>query len=223
MKTSIIVPVLNEAAGMPGLIDHLAALARQGAEVLIVDSDSSDGSAMLAGRSGLRVIRSERGRARQMNAGAANASGDVLLFLHADTRLPQDALQRVEACLQDGRCWGRFDVRISGRPAMLQVVACLMNWRSRVTGIATGDQAIFMTQRAYDAIGGFPDQPLMEDIEVSKRLRNLSQPACIASRVTTSGRRWETHGVWRTIFLMWRLRWEYWRGRPASELARAYR
>jgi rSAM/selenodomain-associated transferase 2 len=160
-----------------------------------------------------------------MNAGAAVATAPRLLFLHADTRLPADALDLVCSAL-DAHAWGRFDVRISGRSAWLHVVAAMMNARSRWSGIATGDQAIFMTRAAFDVVGGFPDQPLMEDIELSRRLKRLPQrpaPACLRARVTTSGRRWERHGVWRTIWLMWRLRWLYWRGTPAETLAGMYR
>lgn len=223
VKLSIIVPVLNEADGIPGLIEHLLPLRHEGAELLLVDGASTDTTVSLAGGAGLPVIRAERGRARQMNAGAAQACGDSLLFLHADTRLPDQALQLIGSCLEGARCWGRFDVRISGRPALLKLVAALMNLRSRWTGVATGDQAMFMTRRAFDAVGGFPEQPLMEDVEMSKRLRRLSRPVCIQARATTSGRRWESRGVWRTILLMWRLRWAYWRGVPASRLAEAYR
>lgn len=223
MKISIVVPVLNEAPTIAALGAHLAPLMRQGVEVLIVDGGSVDGTPALARFAGLPSITTEPGRARQMNAGAAHTSGEVLLFLHADTTLPADAISRIGSCLHAGRVWGRFDVRISGRPAMLKVVASMINWRSRLTGIATGDQAMFMTREAYRTAGGFPDLALMEDIEMSRRLRAQSPPACSTSKVTTLGRRWETHGVRRTIFLMWRLRWAYWRGRPASELARAYR
>jgi GT2 family glycosyltransferase len=114
-------------------------------------------------------------------------------------------------------------VQITGRPAALKVVAWMMNQRSRWTGIATGDQAIFMRRAAFAAVGGFPDQPLMEDIEICKRLRDLAWPVCLADKAITSGRRWEAHGVWRTVLLMWRLRWAYWRGVPAEQLAKAYR
>jgi hypothetical protein len=122
-----------------------------------------------------------------------------------------------------GAPWGRFDVRINGRSPLLHVVAWLMNQRSRWTGIATGDQALFVQRALFQRIGGFPDQPLMEDIEISRRLRKLARPFCLRQRVVTSGRRWDTRGVWRTIFLMWRLRWLYWRGVPPQVLAEAYR
>ncbi|MFY3383993.1 TIGR04283 family arsenosugar biosynthesis glycosyltransferase [Paracidovorax sp. MALMAid1276] len=222
-KLSVIVPVLNEMANLPGLCHHLMLLSRQGAEVIVVDGGSEDDSAALIECMGFQLVRAPRGRALQMNAGAAAASGDALLFLHADTRLPPSALQRMESHLGATMAWGRFDVVIEGKPAMLKVVAWLMNQRSRLTSIATGDQALFMTRAAFDAVEGFPQQPLMEDIEICRRLRRLVPPICLTDRVLTSGRRWEQRGLWRTIFLMWRLRWGYWRGVPASQLAEAYR
>lgn len=224
MKLSIIVPVLNECDELPRLLRGLLPLVRQGHEVIVADGGSADGSVEIAECTGFAVVRSSSSRARQMNAAAAHATGDVLVFLHADTRLPEGAgLLIGQALSEQDSQWGRFDVCIAGHPFMLRVVGFCMNWRSRLTGIATGDQAIFISRAAYDKVGGFPDQPLMEDIEISKRLRQLSSPACIKRCVTTSGRRWEMRGVWRTIFLMWRLRWKYWRGMPAQQLAEAYR
>ena len=223
MKLSVIVPLLNEARELPGLLERLSPLIRNGSEVIVVDGGSDDGSAQIAERAGFTVVRASRGRARQMNAGASQASGDVLLFLHADTQLPDAAETAIAHGLADsGRVWGRFDVRITGRSPMLRVVGCLMNVRSRLTGIATGDQAMFVTRPAFDAVGGFPDQPLMEDIELSLRLRKGSAPACLRQQVTTSDRRWERDGVWRTIALMWRLRWLYWTGTPPERLAKLY-
>ncbi|MGE0099340.1 MAG: TIGR04283 family arsenosugar biosynthesis glycosyltransferase [Hydrogenophaga sp.] len=224
MRCSIIVPMLNEAQGLPRLLARLRALERQGCEVLIVDGGSDDGGAERAAQAGFRVLSSPRGRARQMNQGAAHATGDVLLFLHADTQLPDGALVTLRRALQrSGAPWGRFDVVIEGRHPMLRVVAWLMNLRSRWTGIATGDQAIFVTREAFDTVGGYPDQPLMEDIELSSRLLHRARPVCIRDRVQTSGRRWESRGVWRTVLLMWQLRWAYWRGAPAVQLAQRYR
>lgn len=222
-RPAIIVPVLNEAPNLPRLSNRLMPIAQAGIEVLFVDGGSTDGTPQLVEAAGFRLIRTERGRARQMNAGARAAGGDVLIFLHADTMLPAGALQAIDAALDGGREWGRFDVHIAGRPRLLRVVAGMMNLRSRVTGIATGDQAMFMTRAAFESVGGFPDQPLMEDIELSRRLRARTRPACLRAKVTTSGRRWESRGVWRTIFLMWRLRWDYWRGVPPDRLAEAYR
>jgi rSAM/selenodomain-associated transferase 2 len=228
MRLSIIIPVLNEAKGLPSLFERIKSVCRSKNEVIVVDGGSEDDSRQVASRAGAQVICSERGRARQMNAGAAVAKGDILLFLHADTLLPPAADSAIEDAIQraggiNENAWGRFDVGISGRSIMLPVIASMMNWRSRLTGIATGDQAMFMTRRAFISVGGFPDQPLMEDVEVSKRLRALSGPICLADRVVTSGRRWEAHGVWKAIWLMWRLRWAYWRGTDAAELARLYR
>lgn len=208
---------------MPDLITQLGSLTCQGAEVLLVDGGSIDDSVALAQAAGLMVLTTEPGRARQMNHGAASTTRALLLFVHADTTLPQQALKTVSSSLSDAACWGRFDVEITPGPALLKVVALLMNWRSRLTGIATGDQALFMTRTAFERAGGFPDQPLMEDIDLSTQLRRQAWPVCLRDRVKTSGRRWEKYGVWSTVFLMWRLRWAHWRGVPASVLARRYR
>ena len=217
-------PVLNEAAGLGAALQALAPLLARGAELIVADGGSSDHSAALAKAGGAQLVNAPRGRALQMNAGAAQARGDVLLFLHADTVLPASADQLVNEALASGsRVWGRFDVLITGRPAMLRLIAALMNLRSRWTGIATGDQAMFMSRSAFESVGGFPAQPLMEDIEMSRRLLHLSRPACLRAKVQTSGRRWESRGVWRTVLLMWRLRFAYWRGAPPERLAELYR
>ena len=220
---SIVIPVLDEAAGIQALLASLAPLRARGAELIVVDGGSSDATPALAAPLADLLLVAARGRARQMNAGAARAQGQALLFLHADTTLPPGADRLVQQALAGAAVWGRFDVHISGRPLMLRVVAALMNCRSRWTGIATGDQAMFVRRDLFMQVGGFADQPLMEDIALSRRLRAIAAPACLRARVTTSGRRWLSRGVWRTIFLMWRLRWRYWRGEPAELLARAYR
>ena len=221
---SIVVPMLNEAANLPALIAHLSIWRERACEVVLVDGGSDDGSVELARAAGLRVIDSARGRALQMNAGAALCRGEILLFLHADTRLPDAADVAVcHALTSPARHWGRFDVRIEGRPSMLRVVAAAMNLRSRLSGIATGDQAIFVRRALFEAVGGFPELALMEDIALSARLRRQWRPVCLRQRVRTCGRRWEQRGVWRTIVLMWRLRWAYWRGVPAERLAEAYK
>ncbi len=224
---SIILPVRNEAAGIAAALQALAPLRDRGAQVIVVDGGSSDDTVARA-QSVLapdgQLLRSPAGRALQMNAGAQQAQGAVLLFLHADTLLPPEADMLVKQALASGsHVWGRFDVRIAGRPWMLKVIAALMNRRSRYSGIATGDQALFMTRAAFHAVGGFPNQALMEDIEISRRLLCLSRPACLSQCVVTSGRRWETRGVWRTIWLMWRLRWAYWLGASPDALAQRYR
>jgi rSAM/selenodomain-associated transferase 2 len=220
---SVIVPVLNEAAGIEATLQALAPLRQRGVEVIVVDGGSSDDTPRLAKPLASTVLTAPRGRARQMNAGAAAARGSVLLFLHADTQLPPQADQPVQNAITSGAVWGRFDVRISGSAWMLRVVAELMNVRSHWSGIATGDQALFVRRAVFERVGGFPDQALMEDIELSKRLCKVSRPARLRARVVTSGRRWESRGVWRTIFLMWRLRWRYWRGETPAQLAEAYR
>ena len=222
---SIVVPVLDEAAHVAALLDTLAPLRARGAEVIVVDGGSSDATAALAGPRADAVITAMRGRARQMNAGAAQARGQRLLFLHADTHMPHAADVTIAAALArapSDLAWGRFDVRIAGQARLLRLIAALMNLRSRCSGIATGDQGLFMTRAAFNAVGGFPDQPLMEDIEISKRLRRLARPICLHQQVTTSGRRWEQHGVWGTMALMWRLRFLYWLGVSAERLAPQY-
>ena len=220
---SIVIPALNEAAGIEATLRALQPLRARGVELVLADGGSGDGTAALA-RTWVDVVAdAPRGRPVQMNAGAALARAEVLLFLHADTRLPPLADVLVLQAVATGACWGRFDVRIEGRPWMLRVVATLMNLRSRASGIATGDQAIFVKREAFERVGGFPAQPLMEDVEISRRLKRLGRPACLSAKVCTSGRRWEQRGVWRTILLMWQLRWRYWRGESAARLAEAYR
>ncbi len=223
MKLSIVMPLLDEAATLSAALAALAPLRARGHELIVVDGGSGDGSASLAAAACDALVAAARGRARQMNAGAAVAAGQVLLFLHADTKLPQAADADVLRAVEGGAGWGRFDVVIEGRSPWLPMVAWCMNLRSRWSGIATGDQAIFVTRDWFQRLGGFADQPLMEDIELSRRLRALGPPACLRQRVRTSGRRWDQHGVWRTVALMWRLRWRYWRGAPPEALARDYR
>ena len=218
MKLSVIVPALNEAGVLAGALQALAPLRARGHEVIVADGGSEDGSASLAAPLADRVIVAPRGRAAQMNAGAAAATGEALVFLHADTRLPRDADEAIGAALQT-HDWGRFDVNIEGDRLALGIVAFFMNLRSRLTGIATGDQAIFVRRMAF---AGFPDIALMEDVAFSKAMRLRSPPACLRQAVVTSGRRWQRHGVLRTVILMWRLRLAYWRGVSPDELARRY-
>ena len=219
---SIIVPVLNEAAGIAESLTALAPYRRRGVEVIVVDGGSGDRTAALARPLADQVIGAPRGRAAQMNAGARIARAEVLLFLHADTRLPDEADGLItDGLARSGRAWGRFDVRINGHPS-LAIVATMMNLRSRFTGVATGDQAMFVARAAFDSVGRFPDVPLMEDIALSRQLRRLGRPLCLRARVTTSGRRWERHGIVRTILLMWQLRLAYFFGAEPATLARRY-
>lgn len=220
---SVIVPTLNEASGIVANLSALQPLRRRGSEIIVVDGGSTDDTPALAAPLADRVISARRGRASQMNAGAARARGDVLLFLHADTRLPvsADALL-AKRFADETRLWGRFDVDIEGTHPLLGVVAWFMNRRSRLTGIATGDQAIFTRREAFAKVGGFPEIPLMEDIALSRRLKCLGRPLCLSERAATSGRRWEQRGVLRTIVLMWRLRMRYGLGADPARLAQDY-
>jgi rSAM/selenodomain-associated transferase 2 len=217
-RLTVVVPALNEAAGIRRCLERLAPLRARGHEVIVADGGSSDGTPALAAPLADRVIAAPRGRARQMNSGAAAAAGDALLFLHADTLLPEGADRLVLEALA-ARAWGRFDVRLDSPRAALAVVAFFMNARSRLTGIATGDQAIFVRRAEFV---GFPEIVLMEDVAFSKAMRRVSPPACLRARVLTSARRWERDGVARTVLLMWRLRFAYWRGADPVELARRY-
>lgn len=222
MRISVVIPALNEAGGIAATLRALQPLRVRGHEVLVVDGGSTDATAARAVGLCDRLLQAPRGRARQMNAGARAARGDVLWFLHADTRVPADA----DALLLEAlarRAWGRFDVRLSGTQPLLRVVAALMNLRSRITGIATGDQGLFVRREAFERVGGFPDIPLMEDIALSRALGRHDRPACLRTRLVTSSRRWERHGVLRTVLLMWRLRFDYWRGVPPERLAARYR
>ena len=219
---SIIIPVLNEARGIVRSLEGLQDFRRTGAEIIVVDGGSVDDTQRLAGGLADRIILADRGRGRQMNAGAATARGNAFLFLHADTCLPAAALTAVADALASGATWGRFDVRIDGSLHGLGLVARMMNLRSRLTGIATGDQAIFVTREAFRRVGGFPEIALMEDIVLSRELRALAWPACFSDRVTTSGRRWERNGLLRTILMMWRLRLRFHFGASPADLAREY-
>ena len=223
-RLSIIIPTLDEAEGIVATLESLGALRRRGHEVIVVDGGSTDGTAALAAGLGDRVIAASAGRAAQMNAGARAAAGDVFLFLHADSRLPEEADRQVlQGLAAGGFAWGRFDVRIAGSHPLLRVVEAMMNLRSRLTHICTGDQAIFVRREAFDAVGGYPGQELMEDIAISARLRRVSAPLCLRARCLTSARRWENQGVLRTVVLMWWLRLQYALGAAPGRLARGYR
>jgi rSAM/selenodomain-associated transferase 2 len=219
---SIIMPVLDEAAGIEAALMALAPCRERGAEVIVVDGGSRDDTRLRARPLADCVLAASRGRAAQMNAGRAAARGDVLLFLHADTRLPGNADELIlDGLANSRRVWGRFDVRFDRR-GLLSLIAFMMNLRSRLTGIATGDQALFVTRAALDTVDGFPPIALMEDVALSIRLKRISRPLCIRARVITSARRWREHGILRTVFLMWRLRLAYFFGADPAQLARRY-
>lgn len=222
-RLSVIIPTLNEAEGIAATLGPLQALRALGHELILVDGGSIDGTPERARGSVDVLLSAPRGRASQMNAGARAASGDVLLFLHADTRLPEGGADLVLQGLERGdRDWGRFDVRIEGRSRLLCAVAFLANLRSRASGIATGDQAIFVRRQLFDAVGGFAPLELMEDVELSARLKRRCRPLCLRAKVTTSGRRWEENGVLRTVLLMWWLRLRFFLGAAPATLARKY-
>ncbi|SIS81427.1 TIGR04283 family arsenosugar biosynthesis glycosyltransferase [Neptunomonas antarctica] len=232
---SIVIPMLNESEIIVSKLKALQPLRRH-CELIVVDGGSQDNSQSLASPWVDYVLEAPAGRARQMNAGAAIAIADLLLFLHIDTELPDNLLELLPVVdnangksTNDKRSnghnreyWGRFDVVITGNHWMLPCIAFFMNKRSRITGIATGDQAMFISRKLFAGVGGFPDQPLMEDIALSTQLLKFFRPHCLASTATTSGRRWEQKGVFRTICLMWSLRLAYWLGAPPSTLAKRY-
>ncbi len=222
-KLSIIIPILNEEDTILQTLRALQTLRPKGHEIIVVDGGSKDTSLSQSESLADQIVQVTTGRSRQMNAGARVASGEVLLFLHADTLLPEGADELIFSRMRrTGKDWGRFDVRLSGRHFLLRVVEFLMNWRSRLSGIATGDQAIFVRDRLFQSIGGFPEIDLMEDIAISKILKRFGRPLCLWQRVETSSRRWEKNGTFHTILLMWYLRLAYWLGASPRKLSRFY-
>lgn len=223
MKLSIIIPVLNEGPAIAQTLLALQPLREAGHEVIVVDGGSHDDTITVANPYADKIIQGPRGRSRQMNAGAKMAKGEILLFLHADTFLPDQADRMIiEGINGTKKSWGRFDVRLSGKHPLLRIIEFLMNWRSRLTSIATGDQAIFVKRDLFDSAGGFPEIDLMEDVALSKILKTFGRPLCLRQCVTTSSRRWEENGLFRTILLMWFLRLAYFFKANPKQLARLY-
>jgi rSAM/selenodomain-associated transferase 2 len=224
IRISIIVPVLNESAGLEKTLLSLQSLLLLGDhELLVVDGGSLDDTVAIAKKYADKVITGEQGRARQMNAGAHEAKGDILWFLHADTIVPEQADQAIIEAMGETDGWGRFDIRLSSGRWPFRVIEWLMNLRSHYSGIATGDQGIFVQRELFDRVGGFNDIPLMEDIELSKILKHYARPSTLRQRLTTSSRRWERNGILSTVILMWYLRLAYYMGKSPVELARIYR
>ncbi|MBK1646022.1 glycosyl transferase [Thiocapsa imhoffii] len=222
-RLSIIIPTLNEAGGIATMLTALAPLRTQGCELIVVDGGSDDETVHQAKAYADQAFTAPRGRARQMNAGGAAARGAVLLFLHADTRPPLEVVAALpDRLAQQGHCWGRFDVRIDARHPLLRLVSWSMNQRSRLTGIATGDQAMFVVRETFERVGGYPPLALMEDISLSARLKREGPPLCLREPVVTSARRWERDGVVRTIVFMWSLRLAFALGASPGWLARHY-
>jgi rSAM/selenodomain-associated transferase 2 len=224
----VVVPVLNEGARLRACLEALIALGPD--EIITVDGGSGDDSlavardfaALRGSATRCLALQAPAGRARQMNAGAGAAQADILVFVHADTRLPPQALELVRRAVTPMRPWGRFDVRLDGEHFLYRVIERSMNQRSALSGIATGDQAIFVRGSTFADVNGYPDVPLMEDIAISKRLKAIARPVRIREPVATSVRRWETHGIVRTVLMMWLLRLLYWLGADPRQLARRY-
>jgi rSAM/selenodomain-associated transferase 2 len=219
---SVVIPVRNEAQALPGLLDDLADLRATGAELILVDGGSSDGTCELALGRVDQLLRTAPGRALQMNAGAAVARGEYLWFVHADTRVSVESLESLQGALKERPLWGRFDVRLSGPGLALQVIGAMINLRSRLSGIASGDQGVFVARQHFEAMGGYAQMPLMEDLQLCRRLKARARPRCLRPPLSTSSRRWEQHGIWRTVVLMWCLRLAYYCGASPEKLARQY-
>jgi len=221
-KISIIVPVYNEASSIETFLKSLQLFRQYGHEIVLVDGKSQDQTLQLARPYVDRMISSEKSRARQMDLGAKMASGQVFLFLHADTQLPELADQLILNSLAQGFHWGRFNIRLSGSDKLFRLIEKMMNWRSCLTGIATGDQAIYLSKMLYKDIGGFPQIALMEDIELCTRLIKWTKPDCIKQTVISSSRRWEKNGIIRTVLLMWMMRLQYFFGVSPEKLQKQY-
>jgi len=221
---SIIIPVLNDADALKKLLPDLQNDRLLGHEVLIVDGGSMDGSVTYASALVDRVMMTGTGRGRQMNLGAEQAQHSILLFLHADSKLPINALANISKTLEEpSRHWGRFDVILDANGIMYRVIACMMNLRSRITGVATGDQGIFVRRLSFHEAGSFDSIPIMEDIALSKALRKQSRPACLSAKIITSARRWQQQGTMKTILQMWLLRFAYFIGIKPDKLVDFYR
>lgn len=220
---SIIVPVLNEARTIAGVLNTLRPFRQRGAEIIVVDGGSDDDTAQLAQPLADRVVKAPRGRAAQMNEGAKVASGFIFLFLPTETRLPPDAdTQMMVGRNRDTSVWGRFDMHLTGRHPLLPIVARILNWRSRMSGIASSEQAIFVQRETFFRLGGFADIPVMDDVEMSKRLKAISPPICVTSRVTVPGKRFDREGFWTTLRMMWLMRFRYRTGMKPAEILKRY-
>jgi rSAM/selenodomain-associated transferase 2 len=221
MRISVIVPVLNEEKSIAASLMELQRLKPE--EMIIVDGGSSDETREICQRFGVELYLSHPGRAAQMNFGAQRASGDVLLFLHADTRLPPSAFDDIRAALQDRQVLGgRFDLELDSPRPLLKLIGFMISLRSRLSKVGTGDQAIFVRREIFAELGGYADIPLMEDVALSRALKRRGAVACLRSRVVSSARRWEMEGIWRTVLKMWTLKTLYLLGISPVRLKRYY-
>lgn len=218
---AIIVPVLNEGPSINKLLQYLGYCV-ENTRILLVDGGSTDDTVSQCHRYGLEVMVAQKGRASQMNAGADSLRADIYWFIHADCLPPEDAIEKIRQAMGKNHSWGRFDVRLAGRYWVYRLIGNMMNWRSCITGIATGDQGIFVLSSLFRRVGGFPGQPLMEDIEICRRLRKQERPVCIKEKILVSSRRWQKNGVFKTIMLMWMLRLRYFFGQDAGQLYKIY-
>ena len=221
---SIIIPVLNEERVIKTLLQQLQPYRAQGHEVIVVDGGSCDKTVSVSKSLADKVIQSVPGRATQMNHGAAQASNDILWFLHADTTLHQEAIKKIQFYLIDkDKDWGHFNIKLSGENILFRLIEKMINIRSCMTSIVTGDQGIFVKRKSFEQVKGYSALPLMEDIDLSRKLRKISRAVCVKENLTTSSRRWEEKGIISTVFLMWRLRFLYWLGVSADKLAAQYK
>lgn len=222
MPISIIIPALNEEKSIKALLQQLQIYRQQGHEVIVVDAGSHDETVSISSSLADKVITSDVGRARQMNKGVAESKNDVLWFLHADTSISENVIETIQESLNKYD-WGRFNIKLSGSHLLFRIIEKMINVRSCFSGIATGDQGVFVKRKIFESIGGYPEIPLMEDVALSKKLKSISQPICIKEALTTSSRRWEKNGIIKTVLLMWYLRFLYWMGVNPNKLAKLYR
>lgn len=222
MLISIIIPTLNEEATIQPLLQQLQVCRQQGHEVIVVDGGSNDETVSISKSLADKVISSEAGRATQMNNGAKQSTNNILWFLHADTLIPSNVIESIQESLIKNN-WGRFNIKLSGSHFLFRIIEKMINLRSCVSGIATGDQGIFVKRELFESVNGYSEIPLMEDVELSKKLKKVSSPVCIKEMLTTSSRRWEQRGILSTVLLMWRLRFLYWLGVSATKLTTLYK
>lgn len=224
MKISVIIPVYNEESCIAETLRGLQQIREEGHEIILVDAGSTDDTCALAEPLVDQVIHSAKSRALQMNNGASRAKGQYFWFLHADTRVSPGAMKTLQQVLNDENFkWSRFDIRLSGKHILFRIIERMVNFRSCVTAIATGDQGICVERNLFFQTGCYPEIPLMEDIALSTRLKNVKRPVCIHEPLITSSRRWEENGIVKTILLMWRLRFLYWVGISPDKLVKMYK